>query len=111
MLANIKLTKKRKIANGTMAFHFEKPAGLEYRAGQFADFTLIDPPETDAEGDTRGFSLVAAPSDNEIIFATRMRDTAFKRVLGKLPWAARLNSMGLTGTLRFIKRRLPLLCS
>jgi ferredoxin-NADP reductase len=85
MVINLKLAKKEQIANGTMAFHFEKPEELEFRAGQFADFTLIDPSETDAEGDVRGFSLAAAPYENDIFIATRMRDTAFKRVIQNLP--------------------------
>lgn len=85
MLLNLKLTKKEEIADGTMAFHFAKPEGFEYRAGQFADFTLIDPTETDAEGDMRGFSLSSAPYEDDIFVATRMRDTAFKRVIKNLP--------------------------
>lgn len=85
MIANVKLIKKEVIANDTMAFHFEKPEGFEFRAGQFADITLIDPPETDAEGDTRGFSIVTAPHEENLVFATRLRDTAFKRVLRNLP--------------------------
>ena len=84
-IINLKLIKKEEIANGTMAFHFAKPAGFEFRAGQFADYTLINPPETDDEGNMRGFSLVNAPYENDIIFATRMRDTAFKRVIKSLP--------------------------
>lgn len=85
MVANIKLLKIETVANGTMAFHFEKPAGFEFRAGQFADYTLISPPETDEEGNTRGFSFVHAPFEDELVLATRMRDTAFKRVLKELP--------------------------
>ena len=85
MLANVKLIKKETVAEDTMAFHFSKPAGFEFRAGQFADYTLIDPPETDAEGNTRGFSLVQAPFEPDLVAATRMRDTAFKRVLKDLP--------------------------
>lgn len=85
MVTNVKLIKKEEIANGTMAFYFEKPEGFEFRAGQFADYTLIDPPETDAEGDTRGFSLICAPYEDCIGAATRLRDTAFKRVLEDLP--------------------------
>ncbi len=85
MVTNVKLIKREEIANGTMAFYFEKPEGFEYRAGQFADYTLINPPETDAEGDTRGFSLITAPFEEHIGAATRMRDTAFKRVLKDLP--------------------------
>ena len=77
----VKLKGRREIAVGTMAFHFEKPEGFTYKAGQFGDFTLVDPPETDAEGNTRGFSLASAPYEDELMVATRMRDTAFKRVL------------------------------
>ena len=75
------LRRKEEIADGTMAFHFEKPGGFAFKAGQFGDFTLINPIETDAEGNTRGFSLASAPYEADLIFATRMRDTAFKRVL------------------------------
>lgn len=85
MLANVKLIKKETIAKDTMAFHFSKPEGFEFRAGQFADYTLIDPPETDEEGNVRGFSLVHAPFESNLIAATRMRDTAFKRVLKDMP--------------------------
>lgn len=77
----VKLTEKREVADGTMAFHFEKPQGFAYKAGQFADCTLINPAETDAEGNTRAFSFASAPCEDELMFATRMRDTAFKRVL------------------------------
>jgi ferredoxin-NADP reductase len=75
------LRKREEITEGTMAFHFEKPGGFVFKAGQFGDFTLIDPVETDAEGNTRGFSLASAPYEGDLMFATRMRDTAFKRVL------------------------------
>jgi ferredoxin-NADP reductase len=81
---NVKLLKKETVANGTMAFHFEKPEGLVYRPGQFGDFTLINPPETDEEGNVRGFSLASAPYEPDLMIATRMRDTAFKRVLKDL---------------------------
>jgi hypothetical protein len=77
----VKLKSRQEIAAGTMAFHFEKPEGFAYKAGQFGDFTLADPPETDAEGNTRGFSLTSAPYESDLMVATRMRDTAFKRVL------------------------------
>ena len=77
----IKLKDRRQVAEGTMAFYFEKPEGFAYKAGQFADYTLINPAKTDAEGNIRGFSLASAPCEDFLMFATRMRDTAFKRVL------------------------------
>lgn len=81
----VKLSAKKQIAAGTMAFFFEKPTGFVHKAGQFADFTLLNPPETDAEGNIRGFSLASAPYESHLMIATRMRDTAFKRVLKDLP--------------------------
>jgi len=77
----VKLKSRQEIASGTMAFHFEKPKGFSYKAGQFGDVTLANPPETDAEGNTRAFTLASAPYEGDIMVATRMRDTAFKRVL------------------------------
>jgi ferredoxin-NADP reductase len=77
----IKLTSKEEVASGTMAFHFQKPKDFTFKAGQFADFTLSNPSQTDAEGNTRGFSLASAPYEEDLMIATRMRDTAFKREL------------------------------
>ena len=36
-----KLKRREEVAEGTMAFHFEKPPGFKFKAGQFADVTLI----------------------------------------------------------------------
>lgn len=79
----VRLKSKKEVAAGTMAFHFDKPVGFEYKAGQFADYTLINPVDTDAEGNVRGFSLASAPFEEDIMFTTRMRDTAFKRNMQK----------------------------
>lgn len=80
----IKFKDKREIAKDTMAFRWQKPKDFEFRAGQFCYITLIDPPDTDAEGNTRSFSFASAPYEDDLIIATRMRDTAFKRVLKNL---------------------------
>src|SRR6266851_7017553 len=68
-----------------MAFHFEKPARFDFKPGQAADLTLSSPRETDAEGNTRTFSIASPPFENHLMFTTRMRDTAFKRSLKKVP--------------------------
>lgn len=81
----IKLLKKETIAEGTMMFTFDRPKNFVYKAGQSVDMTLINPPETDAEGNIRSFSLVSAPFEDHLSVATRMRDTAFKRVLRDAP--------------------------
>jgi len=77
----IALKGKKQIAEGTIAFIFEKPEGFVFKAGQHLRMTLINPPETDAEGGSRFFSLASTPQNPDIVIAVRMRDTAFKRVL------------------------------
>lgn len=81
----IKLLDRQIVAEGTMAFIFEKPKDFTFKAGQFGDFTLLNPEETDEEGNTRAFSLTNPPYANDLMVATRMRDTAFKRILKTLP--------------------------
>jgi ferredoxin-NADP reductase len=88
------------VAEGTMAFRFAKPEDWTYRAGQFVDITLLDPPETDAEGNTRGFSVSSAPSEGVIMITTRLRDTAFKRVLQTMPLGTAVKIEGPFGDLR-----------
>src|SRR5215510_7163673 len=73
------------VPEGTMALHFETPAGFYFKPGQSADLTLPNPSETDAEGNVRTFSIASAPFEDQLMFATRMRDTAFKRSLKKMP--------------------------
>jgi ferredoxin-NADP reductase len=80
-----KLLSRVEVAEGTMAFHFEKPSQFDFKPGQSADVTLFNPPETDSEGNARTFSIASSPFENQLMFATRMRDTAFKRSLKKMP--------------------------
>jgi ferredoxin-NADP reductase len=86
-----RLKGREEVAVGTMAFQLEKPEGFTFKAGQFGDYTLISPDETDAEGNIRGFSLASAPFEDHLMFATRMRDTAFKRVLRKMKIGTEIN--------------------
>jgi ferredoxin-NADP reductase len=83
-----------------MAFRFEKPASFNFTPGQFIDITLLNPPETDPEGNARGFSIASAPYEDFIMVATRLRDTAFKRVLQKFPLDAEVRIEGPFGNLR-----------
>src|SRR5581483_10858679 len=47
------LKQREKVAEDTLAFHLERPRDFEFRAGQSIDLTLIDPPESDPEGNSR----------------------------------------------------------
>jgi ferredoxin-NADP reductase len=94
-----KLKNRTDIAEGTMAFQFEKPSGWTFKAGQYLDMTLLDPPETDSEGNVRSFSIVSAPHEETLMVATRMRDTAFKRVLRTMPFGTAVKIEGPSGDL------------
>ncbi len=93
-----KLKAREEVAEGTMAFHFEKPAGFQFKPGQYADLTLINPAETDSEGNVRTFSIASAPYEGELLFATRMRDSAFKRVLRCVPLGTEVKLEGPMGS-------------
>ena len=87
------------LAAGTMAFHFDRPAGFDFRAGQSVKVELVDPP---AEPNTarRIFSLVSAPFEDRLTIATRMREgSAFKRSLKSLPPGSRIRLAGPQGVM------------
>ncbi len=83
-----------------MAFEFEKPSGWSFIAGQFIDITIANPPETDSEGNTRGFTVSSAPYEDMIMVTTRMRDTAFKRVIKTLPLETEVKIEGPFGEMK-----------
>jgi ferredoxin-NADP reductase len=94
-----KLKDRKEVAEGTMAFRFEKPLGWTFQAGQYLDMTLLDPSETDPEGNVRSFSIASAPHEETLMVATRMRDTAFKRVLRAMPFGTAVKIEGPSGDL------------
>ena len=85
------------VAEGTMAFRFARPAGFKFEPGQSMNVSLVDPPETDGKGNTRTFSLVSAPYQTDLVIATRMRDTAYKRVLKEMQAGGRVSLRGPAG--------------
>ncbi|TAM89977.1 MAG: FAD-dependent oxidoreductase [Candidimonas sp.] len=92
--------KHREIANRTLAFHFEKPAGFTFKPGQAIDITLpAANPAAGGDALLHTFSLVNAPFQDEIVIATRMRDSAFKRALGQLAAGTTVKLEGPAGSL------------
>jgi len=94
-----KLRSRQAVAEQTMSFCFEKPANWAFKAGQFVDLTLINPLETDTEGNTRSLSIASGPHQDILMVTTRMRDTAYKRVLRSLPLGAQVKLEGPFGNL------------
>jgi ferredoxin-NADP reductase len=94
-----KLLSRHEVAEGTMAFRFERPSNWIFKAGQYLDMTFLDPAETDSEGNVRSFSIASDPHEEILMVATRMRDTAFKRVLKTMPLGTAVKIEGPSGNL------------
>jgi ferredoxin-NADP reductase len=45
--STVRLRGRALVAERTMAFHFDKPEGFQFKAGQSVDLTLVDRPESD----------------------------------------------------------------
>ncbi|HNQ03575.1 MAG TPA: FAD-dependent oxidoreductase [Thiobacillaceae bacterium] len=87
------------VAAGTMAFHLEKPAGFDFRPGQAMDVILPGAKDGDSTDTRHTFSIVSAPHEAELVFATRMRDSAYKHALGALETGTPLELDGPFGAL------------
>lgn len=97
MTFTVKLLDRKPVARETMTFFFSKPEGFVFTPGQHLGWTLINPPETDARGTNRPFTISAAPFEKNLAFTTRLRDTAFKRIIQKMPLGATVEIDGPEG--------------
>ena len=92
------LLAREEVAEGTMAFRFEKPKHFAFKAGQYIDLTLSGLHPELADGLTHTFSIASSPCDKELVVATRMRDTAFKQALSSLPIGSKARIEGPMGS-------------
>ena len=86
------------VAEGTMAFQFEKPHGFVFKAGQYIDLTLSGSQAGSSDGLTHTFSIASSPSDEELLVTTRMRNTVFKRAISSLRIGSRVRIEGPMGS-------------
>jgi ferredoxin-NADP reductase len=77
---SIKLKDRKEIASSTMAFYFTKSNDFNFIAGQHV--TMYQPNISD---NSRIFCVASAPYEDDLIFAMRMRDSAFKNALKLMP--------------------------
>lgn len=85
MRARIK--EKTEVARETLLVTFDLLGEeVEFRPGQYFFVTLPDVGHQDKRGLRRHITVVTSPSERGVLgFATRMRDSAFKRTLRELP--------------------------
>ena len=63
----VRLGDREEIAERTIACRLEKPSDFVFKPGQFIEITLLNPPETDAEGNSRAFSIASTPRDDFLL--------------------------------------------
>jgi len=89
---------RTEVAEGTMAFQFEKPKDFVFKAGQYIDLTLLGSQPGSSSGLTHTFSIASSPFDGELLVTTRMRNTVFKQALSILPLGSRARIEGPMGS-------------
>ena len=94
-----RLAAREQIADATYAFHFDvggKP--FAYKSGQTVDVIQPQPRYTDEAGNRRTFSIADAPGKEQLLVATRLRGSAFKRSLVEAPLGLALELDGPYGS-------------
>ncbi len=88
MRARVK--EKREVAKGTLLVAFDLLGEeVDFKAGQYFFVTLPEVGHEDEKGLRRHITVVTSPNERGVLgFATRMRDSAFKRSLDELPVGA-----------------------
>lgn len=81
------IKEKQEVAKGTLLVTFDLLGQeVDFEPGQYFFVTLPDVGHQDEKGLRRHISVVTSPNDKGVLgFATRMRDSAFKRSLRELP--------------------------
>ena len=97
-LIHTRLVGRDTVAEGTVAFHFEKPAGFVFEPGQAIDLVLEAPGLADVDS-RHAFTLACAPHEERLSITTRLRGSAFKRTLDALPVGATVGIDGPWGEL------------
>ncbi len=98
------------VAENTVALFLSKPSGFSFVPGQHLELIIPHPIETDGGrlcphlwtggGNKRDFSLASAPYEKELVVAMRLRDSAFKRSLARIPLGDDLLIEGPFGSFR-----------
>lgn len=101
----VRLQHREQVALGTMAFHFEKPAGFSFKPGQAIDLVLPDPAVAGTDSARHAFSIVSAPHEADLVVATRMRSSPFKEALARLPIGGTAQVEGPFGSLTLHNKR------
>jgi glycine betaine catabolism B len=89
------LTKKDKVeGTDVMSFKFNK--GFDYAAGQFAFFDIGEV-YNDPKGPIRHFTISSSPTEDSIMFSTKIRESPYKKRLSTLENGSKVRVRGPEG--------------
>jgi ferredoxin-NADP reductase len=99
MSYKLKLIEKNNVADGTMSFKIDiTNVDFKFIAGQFVSVMIKDMHYHDEKGNVRTFSIASSPLHKDyFMFATRMRESAFKKTLKEIPVGTLIDIFGPTG--------------
>jgi ferredoxin-NADP reductase len=82
-----RIKEKQEVAKGTLLVTFDLLGEeMDFTPGQYFHVTLPNLGDDDEKGLRRHITVVTSPNERGVLgFATRMRDSAFKRTLRELP--------------------------
>jgi ferredoxin-NADP reductase/nitrite reductase/ring-hydroxylating ferredoxin subunit len=82
--------------NKNNGYHDENKTQLDYTAGQFAFFDIGEV-YNDPKGPIRHFTISSSPTENFIMFSTRIRDSPYKKRLSTLEKSTKVKVRGPEG--------------
>jgi ferredoxin-NADP reductase len=97
-----RIREKREVAKGTLLVTFDLLGEeVDFTPGQYFFVRLPDVGYQDHKGLRRHITVVTSPNEKGVLgFATRMRESAFKRSLGELPVGAEVEVEPPKGTFK-----------
>jgi ferredoxin-NADP reductase len=85
-----KLIDRERLAGGVAIFRFEKPDGFQFIAGQWSLLTVPATGFEDDRGLQRPLSIASSPLEKELLFATKLSDSLFKRTMAEMQPGTRI---------------------
>lgn len=105
----LKLLRQTKLSESQYELVFEKPQRLQYRPGQFMEWTLPHA-HGDARGNRRSFSLASSPTESEVRIGIKANDpsSSFKKALWTVLPGRRIRAAHVQGDFVLPESKRPL---
>lgn len=100
---------KEIVAENTLAIYLKPMENFNYKAGQFVDLIIENAKYGDERGNRRTFSIASSPTEENLLFAMRIRDTGFKRNLMEMNVGDKLKIFGPMGIMTLPEEKKPLI--